>query len=77
MSAAVYPGGKTTAALASELEGKFADASLIDKAAEVAADSQIKSVNDFLHFFAQIKIKMAGDCSAQIAKLTEAFDKIP
>jgi hypothetical protein len=75
MSAAVYPGGKTTAALSSELEGKFADCTLLDKAAEVAADPSIKSVNDFFHFYVQIKIKMAGDCSAQVAKFNEAFDK--
>ena len=52
MSAAVYPGGKTTEAIAAELEGKFKDAALLDKAAEVAADPKIKSVNDFFHFYA-------------------------
>lgn len=64
VSAAIYPGGKTTAAIASDLEAKFSDCSLMDKEAEVAADPNIKSVNDFFHFYGQVKMKMAGDCSA-------------
>ena len=73
-SSAIYPGGKTTKDIAADLEAKFTDASLLDKAAEVAADPKIKSVNDFFHFYAQVKIKMAGDASAQAAKVQEAFD---
>lgn len=37
-SAAIYPGGKTTNNLSSDLEGKFADASLLDRAKVAAAD---------------------------------------
>jgi hypothetical protein len=37
-SAAIYPGGKTTTNLSSDLEGKFADASLLDRAKVAAAD---------------------------------------
>lgn len=74
-SAAIYPGGKTTFNLTSELESKFADASLIDKKAEAAADSDIKSENDFFDFYVQFKIKMAGDYSAQAAELQKCCDK--
>ena len=64
MSASIYPGGKTTHGLGEDLAAKFTDCSLLDKAAQVEADPNIKSVNDFFHFYAQIKIKMNGDNDA-------------
>jgi hypothetical protein len=50
--AAFYPGGITCQNLTAELEAKFADACILDKAAMQAADPKIKSVNDFFHFYA-------------------------
>ena len=41
----------------------------------MAKDPRIKSENDWFNIYAQVKIKAAGDCSAQVAKLQECFDK--
>lgn len=60
--------------MASDLEAKFSDACVLDKAALVASDPDIKSVNDFLNFYIEVKIKMNGDQSALGNKLSAAFD---
>jgi hypothetical protein len=46
----------------------------LDKAALVASDPEIKSVNDFLSYYFEVKIKMNGDQSALGDKLSAAFD---
>jgi len=60
--------------MASDLEAKFSDACVLDKAALVASDPDIKSFNDFLNFYIEVKIKMNGDQSALGNKLSAAFD---
>jgi len=60
--------------MSTDLEAKFSDACILDKAALVASDPDIKSVNDFLNYYFEVKIKMNGDQSALGEKLSAAFD---
>lgn len=60
--------------MAADLEAKFSDACIMDKANQVATDPRIKSVNDFLSFYFEVKIKMNGDQSALGDKLSVAFN---
>ena len=47
---------------------------MIDKAAKAESNDAIKSENDFISFYFELKFKVAGDCSAQVAKAQKVFD---
>lgn len=48
---------------------------MIDKAAKAESNEGIKSENDFISFYFELKFKAAGDCSAQVAKAQKIFDQ--
>jgi len=58
---AFYPGGLTCQKLTTDLEAKYKDCCILDKAKMAADTPEIKSPNDFFEFYAQIKIKMTAD----------------